>query len=267
MLARKILTPLLFTLLVIAGGCKKDSVDTTKPVLRLTPDNVTEKAGRIVEATLFITAPNGAKDLVVYKTVNLVKDNSYGGSGTITAVPVSVGDNKFEYHFTYELKGEEVEKLVGFNFKFTDSKSVSVEKDLTVNTTTSGQQIIYSRRWKLISRLWTSVSPAVEDLQECGKDDIYTWSKDSTYTVNFGSSACTYDGFNVFDKWVLSEDEKTFKQVYHSLFDPANITTEEYRVKTLTKDKLVMEIFVDLSVFGPPYTDKEVFTYTFEPVP
>lgn len=265
--ARKILTSLLFTLLVIASGCKKDSVDSTIPVLRLTPDNVTGKAGRIVDATLFITAPNGAKDVVVYKTVNLVKDNTYGGSGTMTVVPESVGENIYEYNFTYELKGEEVEKLVGFNFKFTDNKGISVEKDLTVNTTTSGQQIIYSRKWKLISKLWTSVSPAVEDLQECGKDDIYTWNKDSTYSVNFGTSACTFDGFNVFDTWQLSEDEKTFKQVYHSLFDPANITVEEYRVKTLTKDKLVMEIFVDLSIFGPPYTDKEVFTYTFEPVP
>ena len=267
MLARKFFTPMLFALLVIAGGCKKDSVDTTIPVLSLVPDNVSGKAGRIVEATLFITAPNGAKDVQIYKTVNLVKDNTYGGSGTVTAVPASVGDNKFEYHFTYELMGEEVEKLVGFNFKFTDAKGISVEKDLTVNTTTSGQQIIYSRRWKLISKLWTSVSPAVEDLQDCGKDDIYIWNKDSTYTMNFGASGCTFDGFNVFDTWHLSEDEKTFTQVYHSLFDPSNITTEVYTVKTLNKDKLVMEMFVDLSVFGPPYTDKEVFTYTFEPVP
>ncbi|MEO5650396.1 MAG: hypothetical protein ABIR03_10810 [Ginsengibacter sp.] len=267
MLVRKIVTPLFFAFLVIISGCKKDKVDTTIPVLSLQPDNVTGKAGRIVESTLFINAPNGAKDVVIYKTVNLKKDNTYGGSGTVTAVPVSVGENKYEYHFTYELQGDEVEKLVGFNFKFTDGKGLSEEKDLTVNTTTSGQQIIYSRKWKLISRLWTSVSPAIEDLKDCDKDDVYSWNKDSTYNINFGASACTFDGFNVFDKWQLSEDEKTFTQVYHSIFDPSNITTEEYRVKTLTKDKLVMEIFVDLSVFGPPYTDKEVFTYTFEPVP
>jgi hypothetical protein len=49
------------------------------------------------------------------------------------------------------------------------------------------------------------------------------------------------------------------------LFDPSAVTVEEYRVKTLSRDKLEMEIFVDLSVFGPPYTDKEVFVYTFVP--
>ena len=113
----------------------------------------------------------------------------------------------------------------------------------------------------------TSISPASEDLKDCDKDDVFSWNKDSTYSINFGDVACTFDGFNVFEKWYLSDDEKTFTQIYSSFFDPANITTEVYRVKTLTKDKLVMEIFVDLSVFGPPYTDKEVFTYTFEPVP
>ncbi len=45
--------------------------------------------------------------------------------------------------------------------------------------------------------------------------------------------------------------KRIFKQVYHSLFDPANITVEEYRVRTLTRDKLEMEILLILSVFGP----------------
>lgn len=258
---------ILFCILFLSlTGCEKEKT-AGMPELKLTPDEITAKAGRTIESTLSIYAPNGAKDVVIYKTVNLQKDPNYGNSGTITGVPESLGENQFEYKFTYQLRDEEVEKLVGFNFKFTDQKGLSAEKDLTVHTTTSGQQIIYSRKWKLISKLWTSVSPAVEDLKDCEKDDVYSWNKDSTYSVDFGQKACTFDGFNVFDKWYLSEDEKTFTQIYHSLFDPSNITREEYRVKTLTKDKLVMEIFVDLSVFGPPYTDKEVFTYTFEPVP
>ncbi len=267
MLPRKFLTPLLLIFLAFAGGCKKDSTDPSIPVLKLTPDNVTDKAGRTVEATLLITAPNGVKDVVVYKTINLQRDNSFGGTGTVTAVPVSVGGDNYEYKFTYELNGDEVEKLVGFNFRFTDGKGLAAEKDLTVNTTTSGQQILYSRKWKLISKLWTTVSPAVEDIQDCEKDDIWSWNRDSTVQINYGSKGCTFDGFNVFDQWTLSDDEKTFTQVYHSLFDPSNITTEVYTVRTLNKDRLVMQMVVDLSVFGPPYTENEIFVYTFEPVP
>lgn len=267
MLPRKLFSTLLLGLLVIAGGCNKDDIDPTAPVLRLVPDNVTDKAGRTINATLYITAPNGVKDVVVYKTINLQRDNSYGGSGTVTAVPVSVGGDQYEYQFSYELNGDEVEKLVGFNFRFTDAKGLAAEKDLTVNTTTSAQNIIYSRKWKLISKMWTSISPATEMIEECEKDDVYSWNRDSTINISYGRSGCTFDGFNVYDKWSISEDEKTFTQVYHSLFNPANVTTEVYKVKSVTKDRLVMEILVDLSVFGPPYTDKEVFVYTFEPVP
>ena len=267
MLPCKLLTVIFLGIFIIAGGCNKDETDATKPVLRLIPDIVTDKAGRTIQTTLHITAPNGAKDVVIYKTINLQRDNTYGGNGIVTAVPVSVGGNQYEYHFSYELSGDEVEKLVGFNFRFTDTKGLAAEKDLTVNTTTSAQQIIYSRKWKLVSKMWTSVSPVKEMIEECEKDNVFNWKRDSTISIVYGASGCTFDGFNIYDQWTLSEDEKSFTQVYHSLFDPSNITTEIYKVRSVSKDRLVMEILVDLSVFGPPYTDKEVFVYTYEPIP
>lgn len=261
----------LLAILAFAGmvitGCNKDKDDPITPVLRLTPDNITGKSGRTIDATLYIKSPNGAGNVVVSKSINLQSDNSYGGTGTVTATPVSTGTDTYEYHFQYVLNPDEVEKLVGFNFRFVDAKGVKAEKDLTVNTTTSGQQIIFSRKWKLTSRMWTTITPPMEDKKECENDDVFSWNRDSTININYGTAACTFDGFNVYDRWTLSEDEKTFTQVYHSLFDPSNITTEVYTVKTLTKDKLVMEITIDLSIFGPPFTDKEKFVYTYEPAP
>jgi hypothetical protein len=266
MLPRRILTLITLALLVFTAGCDKDDVDPSMPVLKLTPDNVTGKAGRTIDATLFITAPNGAKDVVIYKTVNLERDNNYGGTGTVTATPVSTGGNNYEYHFSYELSPDEVEKLVGFNFRFTDSKGLAAEKDLTVNTTTSGQQIIYSRKWQLISKMWvTAPQGPTQDIQECEKDNKFSWNRDSTVNIEYGTNPCGFDGFNVYDHWELSEDEKTFTQIYHSLFNPAQITTEVYKVRTITKDKLEMEITLDLTIFG--LTDKELFVYTYEPAP
>ncbi|PVD50258.1 hypothetical protein DC498_20660 [Terrimonas sp.] len=252
-------------LLLTAAGCKKDSNNENGLLLKLTPDNVTGKSGRIVEATLSITSATPVKSIVIYKTINLKRDNTFGGSGTETVSPVSTGTDTYEYKFTYQLLGEEVDKLVGFNFHVENNNGSAAEKDLTVNTTTSGQQIMYSRKWKLISRMWISVTPPAEDMKECEKDDVYSWNEDSTYNINFGSNACTFDGFNVFDRWELSEDEKTLTQVYHSLFDPAAITTETYTVKTLTSTKIVMSQLIDLTVFG--LTDHEEFESTFEPAP
>jgi hypothetical protein len=201
----------------------------------------------------------------MYKTVNLQRDNSFGGTGTITAQPESAGDDMYVYNFNYQLQDDEVDQLVGINFRFEDSKGLAAEKDLTVSTTTSGQQIIYGRRWVLKSRLWTSISPAVEDMQDCEKDNIYIWRSDSTYTVNFGTAACTFDGFNVFDRWELSEDEKTLTQEYYSLFDPSNRTVETFKVRSLSSERMVLEQLIDLSIFG--LSDKEVFVSTYEPAP
>ena len=113
--------------------------------------------------------------------------------------------------------------------------------------------------------MWTSVTPAVEDMKDCEKDNIFTWRADSTYTVNFGTDACQFDGFNVFDKWELSEDEKTLTQEYYSLFDPSNRTVETYTVRSLSSEKMVLQQLLDLTIFG--LTDKEVFISTFEPAP
>lgn len=262
--------PLLFTLalffcITAFTGCEKDSGNPNQPLLKLSPDKVTGKSGRTVEATLYIHAPNGAGNVTLYKTVNLQKDNSFGGTGTITGQPVNVGGDNYEYHFSYQFEDDEVDKLVGINFRFEDAKGLAAEKDLTVYTTTSGQQIIYSRRWVLKSRMWTSVTPAVEDMKDCEKDNIFTWRADSTYTVNFGTDACQFDGFNVFDKWELSEDEKTLTQEYYSLFDPSNRTVETYTVRSLSSEKMVLQQLLDLTIFG--LTDKEVFISTFEPAP
>jgi hypothetical protein len=80
--------------------------------------------------------------------------------------------------------------------------------------------------------------------------------------LNYGASGCLFDGFNIFDKWYLSDDEKIFTQIYHSVFDPTKITVEKYVVKSLTPDKMVLEIAIDLSAFG--LGKEELFVFTYE---
>ncbi len=77
-------------------------------------------------------------------------------------------------------------------------------------------------------------------------------------------SGCLNYGYKIFDKSSLSDDEKVFTWIYHSVFDPTKITVENFQVKSLTKDKLVMEVSVDLSAFG--LSANELFLYTFETI-
>jgi hypothetical protein len=244
--------------IVFAVSCQKDSVDTNLPVLKLHPVNVTGKSGQHVLDTLDIIAPYGVGKLLISKSVNLVPDSAFG---TQSVTPVSTGTNTYQYIFDYTYQPEEVDKLVGINYHFEDAKGNAVEKDLTVNTSASAAQIIYSHKWKLVSKLWTTANPQQESEQDCEKDNIFSYNADSTMSINYGTDACTFDGFNIFDKWYVSDDEKTFTDIYHSVFNPEQITTEVYNIESLTKDKWVMDIALDLTAFG--LTDHEVFVYTY----
>jgi hypothetical protein len=244
---------------LFVAGCKKDSADPNLPGMKLTPVTVTGKSGQQVQASLDIVAPYGVSKLLITKTINLVPDTAFG---TLSVTPESTGDNTYHYTFTYTYQPEEVDKLVGINFHLEDPKGNVAEKDLTVNTTASGAQIIYSHKWKLVSKLWTTAVPPAESINDCEKDNTYFYNRDSTINVDYGVTACLFDGFNIYDKWTLSDDEKTFTQTYHSVFDTTKVTTEVYNVESLTSDKWVMDIALDLSAFG--YGDHEVFVYTYQ---
>lgn len=243
-------------------SCKKDKVETDLPKLKLAPDKVSGKSGFPVSSTLSGTVQNGVKNFYISKTVNLKVDSSWGINGVLTVTDLA-GQTSFDYTFNYTLQDDEVDKLVGFNYRVEDEKGKAAEKDLTVNTIASGGQIIASHPWKLTSKIWKTDDPPSENIQDCEKDNIFTYKRDSTILLNYGASGCLFDGLNIYDKWSLSEDEKTFIQIYHSVFDPSKVTVETYTVTLLTKDKWVMEIVLDLSVFG--LSDHEVFEYTYEP--
>lgn len=244
-------------------ACKKDKPATDLPVLKLAPDKVSGKSGFPVSTVLSGAVQNGVQNFYISKTVNLRIDSSWGTNGVLTVTTIPAGQTSFDYTFDYTLQDDEVDKLVGFNYRIEDTKGKAAEKDLTVNTIASGAQIIASHPWKVTSKIWETDDPPSENIQDCEKDNIYNYHRDSTISLNYGSNGCLFDGFNIFTTWSLSEDEKTFTQSYYSIFDPSKITTEVYTVKTLTKDKWVVEIALDLSDFG--LSDHELFQYTYEP--
>lgn len=254
---------LLASCLYLVTGCDKDDADPNMPSLEMSTDFVLNKSDREVEVTLEMTVPDGVKTLEISKGVNLKPDADYGVK---SVQPAAAGDKKFKYVFYYTLQRAEIDKLVGFNFKLTDNAGRVVEKDLTVHTEANGAETIYSKKWNLKSTMRITATPPAEEIDPCVKDNIYSFAKDSTMSVNYGP-ACGFDGFNVYDKWRLSEDEKTFTWEYYNLFNPAQRTTEVFNVRKISSQELVFDIIIDLSWLGPPYTDKEQFVYTFTPAP
>ena len=259
----KLLTLITVVVMFLLSSCKKeDKIDPNQPKITLSSNQFLGKTGQDLTVTVTIDAPNGISDFLVSKGVNLKTDSTFGTNG-VMKIAAGTG-NTFTYTFNYILDPNEVDKLVGFNFKVVDSKGLSSEKDFTLNTTVSGAQLLYTYRWTLKSKMWMKPVPE-ENIMDCAKDDSYLFNRDSTMTYDYGTVACTFDGFNVYDKWSLSPDEKALSITYHGVFNPAQITTDTYTVTTLTKDKLVMQIYYDLSVFGAG--DHELFIFTYEASP
>lgn len=263
---RKTVNLMIFTALAVTfifHSCKKeDKIDPSKPIITLSSDQFLGKSGQELTVTVNVDAPNGISNFMISKGVNLKTDSSFGVNG-VMKIP-SVSGNSFTYTFKYILDPNEVDKLVGFNFRVEDSKGLASEKDFTLNTTVSGAQLLYTYRWTIKSKIWVKTVPE-DDLDDCAKDDSYLFNRDSTMTLDYGTIGCTFDGFNIFDTWSLSPDEKELSLTFHSAFNPDQITTDKYTVTTLTKDKLVMQIYYDLSIFGAGENELFIFTYEASP--
>jgi hypothetical protein len=217
----------------------------------LSTDNVTVKA----------QVPSSAvRSFTITKKVNLVVDPQYGQNGVLTVDPASFDS---EYTFNYTTLTTDIDKLVGFTFRVEKTDGSIEESDLTLVVTLSPRDNIPTKRWIWKSKIWVD-GGNLEDIKECEKDNYYLFNPDGTMSINFGtntgSGSCNLDALIEYYTWELSEDEKTMTMTRNS--DP---NTEVYRVKTLTTEKLDLEIDYDLSVFG--LSSEETFLFKLEAAP
>jgi hypothetical protein len=222
-------------------------------------------SGEGVQIAAIFTPFAPLKSLTITKTVNSAVDESYGNKGVLT---VDVSSVNSEYLFQYIPPESDIDQLVGFTFTAEEANGTKISSDLQLVVTVSPRDNLSRRKWLWKSKIWVDAGN-VQDIKECEKDNYYLFNKGATMSLNFGtntgSAGCDFDGFNVYDSWSLSEDEKEFTMVYHSIFSPDIPQTETYRVKTLTTEKLELEIDYDLSVFG--LGTEETFLFEFTPMP
>lgn len=222
-------------------------------------------SGEALEVSANMASVKPLKSFTITKTVNLAVDQSYGNAGTLT---VDVGAINDQYIFQYEPSEDDVDQLVGFTFQAEGSDGSQVASDLQLVVTLSPRDNLPRKKWLWKSKIWID-KDNLQDIKECEKDNYYLFNNDGTMSINFGANTgtpgCDFDGFNVYDTWSLSEDEKTFTMVYHSIFSPDVPQTEIYRVKTLTTEMLELEIDFDLTWLGEG--PEETFLYEFTALP
>jgi hypothetical protein len=259
----------LFVVVVIACDDNYES-DAADPAIPLTADANIKAPGHGQYSMHAFTGkdvnvkamlPEGINSLTITKKVNLENDNTFGTNGVLSANAPGP-----EYQFTYTPVEADIDQLVGFTFTGKNSDGSEISSDLTLIVTLSPRDNLPKRKWLFKSKIWVSQNEA-EDIRECEKDNYWYFNADGTITVDYGTDTaagdCAFDGFNVYDSWELSEDEKTFTIVYHNLFSGA-VTTDVYTVNKLTVDNLDLQIDIDLSWIDPNlYTTHERFIYKY----
>lgn len=216
------------------------------------------KVGIVLESTAPLTT------LRITKTVNLALDTSFGTNGI---KEVDISGTRFEYNFSYHTDTADIDQLVGFTFEATNAAGEVEVSDLNLVVTLSPRDNLPMRRWALTSILHVNEDNQ-EVIKECEKDNSLLLNADSTMVMDYGadtgSPGCDFDGFNVYTKWYLSEDEKAFTWEYYGIFSPATTVIESFEVQTLTTEVLAYEQTVDLTALG---LGIETFLYIYEATP
>lgn len=221
------------------------------------------ESGRQVAVKVTVESPAGLTSLKIRKTKNLIVDASYGTNGEMT---VNANGNSFTYDFTYRTLSADVDQLVGFSFEAVNASGAKEVSDLTMQVNLSPRDNIPQKKWSLTSILHVNEKNK-EVINDCEKDNAILFNQDGTLNYLYGTDtatgSCQFDGFNVYDKWVLSADEKTFAITYHGLFNPATVV-DTYKVRLLTTDEMKLELTVDLTALG---LGIETFLYTYKAGP
>lgn len=265
------------TALAIFFGCSEDedlpgqSVDITLSAEDLEPSSPGEyryqvESGNEVNINARIQSAVGLSNLVITKTVNNIIDDTYGTNGTTT---VDVSGNEASYHFAYTPSVDDVDQLVGFNFKGTDSNGAMTEIDLQLVVTLSPKDNLPRRRWLLTSVF--HVNQDEEAIKDCEKDNSMLLNEDGSMVFDFGADTaqgdCAFDGFTVYNKWYITEEDggSYFSREGYGIFAPDMVVVDTYEIVVLTTEKIEMKQTMDLSDFGESTEETFIFTYVATP--
>lgn len=265
------------TALAIFSGCSEEedqpdhSIDITLSAEGLEPSSPGEyryrvESGNEVIVNASVQSVAALSNLVITKTVNNIIDPTYGTNGTTT---VDVSGNEANFDFAYTPSVDDVDQLVGFNFKGTNSNGAMQEIDLQLVVTLSPIDNLPRRRWLLTSVF--HVNRDEEAIKDCEKDNSMLLNEDGSMVFDFGQDTaqgdCAFDGFTVYDKWYITEEDgvQYFNREGYGIFAPETIVVDTYKIVGLTTEKIEMEQTMDLSDFGESTEETFIFTYVATP--
>jgi hypothetical protein len=133
--------------------------------------------------------------------------------------------------------------------------------------TLTPRENISRKKWLWASRLWVDNGNS-QDLKDCEKDNFFLFNADGSIAVNYaagtGAGDCAFEGFKVYDNWQFTADEKLFIVKKHDAFSGV-VEIDSFRVQSLTVEKMLLELDIDLSDFGLSTEETFLYEYTAQP--
>lgn len=235
-----------------------EELTTTSPGLYSLP----AESGEEITVTVNAQSAVDLQSLAIRKTINNATDSDFGTGGTLT---VNLSGTSASYEFIYTPDTDDVDQLVGFNFRVTNANGITSDVDMVLVVTLSPIDNLTRRRWNLTSIF--HVNENEEGIRDCQKDNSMLLNEDGTIVIDFGENTgtgdCVFDGFDVYTIWYLTEegDDLYFTRESVGLFDPETTKVETFLVTELTTQIFKMKHTIDLTDFGA--SDEETFEYTY----
>ncbi|WP_143962797.1 hypothetical protein [Litoribacter populi] len=220
------------------------------------------ESGNEVNLTVNLQSAVPLTNLVITKTVNNAVDADYGTGGSTT---VDLSGNESSHAFNYTPEVDDVDQLVGFNFRGTNSTGATEEIDLILVVNMSPIDNLTRRRWLLTSVF--HVNEDEEGINDCEKDNSMLLNEDGSIDIDYGDVACDFDGFTEYTEWYITEEDgvQYFTREGYGIFDPETVIVDTYMIVELTTEEIQLQQTMDLSDFGESTEETFIFTYVATP--
>jgi hypothetical protein len=253
-----LLTGLLLSATIWFNACKKEE-EKPAPTITLSATSFSGKIGATASTTATVSASAGLKSLKITKYKGVDVDATFGTSGTETLTEST-------HTHDYVLSAEGLTTPIRFKFVAEDNDGKTATADFIITTEASVAYLLTTYNWLWKSKLGKCAAsdPETEQIFDCEKDNYFVFNSNGTFKLEYGpvtggTGSCQFDGFRVGDTWTLNADETELIMKSPSVFDPADILVEVYKISTATNSKILSKQTVDLTVFGCI-----VYDWTFE---
>ncbi|MBX2966594.1 MAG: hypothetical protein KF845_10640 [Cyclobacteriaceae bacterium] len=162
---------LLASVAVLTSCSDDESFDA--PTLVLSQTEVTASPGDDVTVNVTTTTDGGFKSLVVTK----FWDGTPQGTPQTFDSPIT--------SLTYTVTEADADHIVTLNFKLTDNKGKTDEKELVISVELTPLQILLKYNWRLDQEIRKKTN--LNDIADAYTDDVYRFNADGTYNKSIGA--------------------------------------------------------------------------------